>query len=432
MFKKVLFLICFSLWCVGCAGTATTEPQKISFMFFGDPAERTAYLTLVDAFEAKHPEIEVETIHIPSQSDYRTRLATDFAAGNPASVTLMNYRRYAAFAAKGLLEPVQPFLENSTLINRKDFYPITIEAFTWQGNIICIPQNISSLVVYYNQDLFDAAGIAYPTDDWSWQQFLETAQTLTKDSNNDGTVDQYGLGLEPSLFRLAPFVWQNGGVIVDDELHPARLTMTRFPTQEALRWFVELQTVHHVVPNRVEEESLESEDRFVAGMTAMYLNSRRGTPSYREITSFSWDIAPLPVGKERAGILHSDAYCMSAGMSDAADQAAWTFIEFANSVEGQTIIAQSGRTVPSLIAVAESEAFLDPTHPPARSRVFLDTIPDLRRVPTLSSWGEIESIAGEEVERAFYGDISVEEAGQLALQRTEEYFLLGINADTAP
>ncbi|MGH2543377.1 MAG: extracellular solute-binding protein, partial [Ardenticatenaceae bacterium] len=67
----------------------------VSFAIFGDPAELAAYQSLVAAFEAKFPTIDVELIHIPSQSDYRARLGTDFAAGTPADVVLINYRRYA-------------------------------------------------------------------------------------------------------------------------------------------------------------------------------------------------------------------------------------------------------------------------------------------------------------------------------------------------
>ena len=93
---------------------------------------------------------------------------------------------------------------------------------------------------------------------------------------------------------------------MDDVAFPQQLALTRVPAQEALTWFTELQTVHHVVPDRVAEESLDSESRFIEGTTAMYFNSRRGTPTYREITAFDWDIAPLPRGTQSAGVLHSD------------------------------------------------------------------------------------------------------------------------------
>lgn len=394
----------------------------VSFMVFGDTAEYAAYDALVAAFEAENPNIDIALTHIPSARDYRTKLATDFAAGAPPDVALLNYRRVPAFAAAGQLEPLGPYLDNSEIIAREDFYPITLESFTWRNELVCIPQNISSLVVYYNRDLFAAAGLPEPADDWTWDDFLATAKALTHDGDGDGITDQYGLGIEPSLYRLAPFVWQNGGRIVDDPENPAGLGLTRLPSLQALAWFVELQTVHGVAPNRLAEASIDSETRFIQGTTAMYLNSRRGTPTYRESAAFDWDIAPLPRGNQSAGILHSDAYCLSAAARD--KDAAWQFIEFANSPAGQTIVARSGRTVPSLIAVAESEAFLNPAARPSRSRVFLDTIPDLQMVPLLSTWEEIEVTASEEIERAFYGDITAEEAAVLARDRTEEYFLL--------
>jgi multiple sugar transport system substrate-binding protein len=395
-------------------------------MVFGDPAERAAFQELVEAYHQSNPDAQVELIHIPSPRDYRTRLATEFAAGTAPDITLMNYRRYASFAAKDLLEPLGPFLEESEVIAADDFYPATIEAFTWQDTVMCIPQNISSLVVYYNADLFDAAGIPYPADRWTWEEFLETAISMTRDLDGDGQIDQYGLGVDPSLFRLAPFVWQNKGPIVDRDDMPTHLTLNRPPSLEALQYFVDLRQVHEVVPSRIEEASQDSESRFVAGATAMYLNSRRGTPTYREIETFNWDVAPLPTGKIPAGILHSDAYCLTRIAAD--KEAAWRFIEFANSTEGQSIIAGSGRTVPSLISVAESDAFLNPDLPPGRAYVFLDNAAIVRRVPVISTWQEIEDIASEEIERAFYGDISVAEAARLAVLRTEEYFLLASSA----
>lgn len=403
------------------ACTSDPERREVSFMVFGDPAEYNAYRELVDVFNQTQEDVQVVLTHVPAPREYRTRLVTEFAAGSPPAVTLMNYRRYAAFAANVQLEPVGPFLEGSEIIKLDDFYEAATGAFMWQGALMCLPQNISSLVVYYNQDLFDEAVVPFPTDKWSWAEFLATAKALTQDLDGDGAVDQYGLGIDPSLFRLAPFVWQNNGPLVDDLNRPSRLTLTRPPSLEALTWFTDLHNRHGVVPGRVEEASLDSESRFKAGTTAMFLNSRRGVPSYREIESFAWDVAPLPNGRSSAGILHSDAYCLSATAPD--KEAAWSFIEFANSVTGQTIIAHSGRTVPSLKAVASSAAFLNPGQSPARAEVFLNNAPILRRVPVISTWQEIEAVASEEIERAFYGDISPEEAARLSFQRTEEYFL---------
>ena len=416
--RKLLLLLIGAILYTGC--TPAAPPAAISFMIFGDVAEKVAYQQLVAAFKAKQPALNVELIHIPSQSDYRKRLGIDFAAGTPADVVLINYRRYAAYAAQGALEPLGPYLDRSSLLKAEDFYPETLAPFRWQGTLACIPQNLSSLVVYYNKALFDQAGLLYPASGWSWDDFLATAKALTRDLDGDGQSDQHGLGTEASLFRVAPFIWQNGGELVDNPAAPTALALDTPAAQEALQWFVNLQVKHHVVPSRVEEQSEASESRFLNGRLAMFLNSRRGVPTYRAIKGFDWDVAALPQGRQAAGILHADAYCMPAASKQ--KQAAWSFIEFANSVEGQTIIAGSGRTVPSLRAVAESPVFLDRSAKPYSSQVFLDTIPVIRGVPIMASWADIEDTVGKEIERAYYGDVSVAEATAAATKATQGFF----------
>jgi multiple sugar transport system substrate-binding protein len=94
--------------------------------------------------------------------------------------------------------------------------------------------------------------------------------------------------------------------------------------------------------------------------------------------------------RRSAGILHSDAYCIAkAGDTDGG----WRFVEFANSPEGQRIVARTGRTVPSLQEVARSDAFLDPAAKPRSSEIFLEGISSIRRVPTISTWPEIADAA---------------------------------------
>jgi len=418
--RLLIFIACIASLVLPSCQPVPSAAGNISFMVFGDPAELAAYQTLVDSFMQAHPEIQVELIQIPGQSDYRKRLAADLTAGDPADVVLINYRRFAGFASVGALEPLGAYLEKSDLIKEADFYPEAVNAFKWRGELTCIPQNISSLVVYYNKDLFDSAGVSYPADGWTWDDFLSAAQALTKDADGNGLTDQFGAGIEPSLIRLAPFIWQANGVIVDDDGNPSTLTLDLPEDLQAVDFFVSLQTVHHVVPNADEEASEDSESRFINGRLAMFFNSRRGVPTYRESAVFDWDVAALPQKDAQASILHADAYCLPSASKN--KPAAWTFIEYANSAEGQTIIAGTGRTVPSLISVANSPAFLDPNAKPANSRVFLDVIPTIRALPIHPNWAEIEDAASEELERAFYGQAVVKDAMLRAVQRSQEYF----------
>lgn len=397
------------------------QPQTpVSFMVSGGPEEFAAYESMVAAFEAANPDVDIELRYIPGDGDYRRRLAADFSANVPPDVMLMNYRRMGDFASKGGLEPLGSYINASQSLDLDGMFEPSVTPFQLDGQQWCIPQNVSSLVVYYNKDLFDAAGVPYPAADWTWDDFVNDGLALTQDSDGDGVTDQYGAGIDPNLYRLAPFIWQNGGELVDDPTHPTQLVLDSPAALQAFQWFVDLQTKHHIVPDSAAEASESGESRFMNGTLAMYFNSRRSTPTFRTIEGFDWDVAPLPRGIQPAGILHTDGYCMAA--SSKVKEAAWRLIEFANSGPGQELMAATGRTVPSLRAVAESPVFLEPELPPASSHVWVDVVPTLRQVPTMAGWVAIEDAASAEIERAFYGQATVEEAAAAAVARTKELF----------
>ncbi|MBI1295013.1 extracellular solute-binding protein [bacterium] len=424
MWRGMAVLLVAIVVLAGCGSVqppqGSAERATLTFLIAGDPTDETAYQQLIDAFEAAHPEIGVNLLNIPSHGDFRKRLTADFAAGTPPDLFLVNYRRYGPYVARDAIEFLDPYLAESDLIDLDDYYPQALAAFRWEGKLACMPQNLSSPVLYYNKDLFDAAGVDYPRDDWTWNDFAAVAAAVSQDSDGDGVTDIYGLGMEASIVRLAPFLWMNGGDIVDNPAAPTTLTLDSAESREALAWFVALQTEHRVVPDAVAEEAESSLSRFVNGRLAMIMESRRATPEFRLISSFDWDVAGLPQGKQRASVLHADAYCIAAAGRH--KDAAWTFVEFANTREGQTILARTGRTVPSLIELAESSIFLDPEAKPANSQAFLDAIPHLRNLPVMSTWSDIEGILNTEITNAFTGASTVDGAINAAERNSAEFF----------
>jgi multiple sugar transport system substrate-binding protein len=406
------FVAVLALATAGCGGLGGGDEAsgELSFLVFGEPEELKAFRAVITGFRDEQPDVNVKLIEASDRDDLLARLATSFAGGTPPDLFLLNYRFYGQFAARGVLEPIQDRLEDSEAFEEEDFYPQALEAFRRDGELVCLPQNISSLVVYYNRDMFREAGVPEPEDGWTWNDMVEKAIKLTKDKDGDGNIDQYGLGVEPSIIRLAPFVWSNGGELVDDEEKPTRFTLDTPEGLAAMKAFFDLRDKHLVIPSDQEREAEDEETRFLNNRLAMVLSSRRSTPSFRTITAFDWDIAALPKHEQPAGILHSDAYCLTKD-SDSKD-AAWKFMEFALGPEGQRITAASGRTVPSLKEVAESDAFLDPSAKPANSRVFLDTIDVIRRVPNVSTWPEIEDAAEPIIETGLYQGVTAEEAAR--------------------
>lgn len=414
--KSVLLSLAVALVTAACNGSgdgATSKPLRVQVS--GEPEETKVYGAMVKAFERSDGGFDVELVEVADKDEHLAKLTTSFAGGDAPDVFLVNFREYSQFVVRGAITPYETYL-GANDVDLTRYYPQPLEAFTFGGKLQCMPQNISSLVVYFNTELFERAGLRRPRPGWSWDDFRDTARALTGDG-------RHGLGIEPSLIRLAPFVWSNGGDIVDDLTAPTSLTLGQPASREALEFIVSLVREDEVVPSEQDVAAQDLETRFVSGKLGMYLSSRKDTPVLREVQGLQWDVAPLPVAEQPAGILHSDGYCMSAGGDDARLEDAARFIAFATGEQGQTITALGGRTVPALVSVARSGAFLDPTRPPAHPEVFLAGIDSIRRTPVLATWPEIEDVAEEILTRAFYEDgYSVEDAIEALDDQTADLF----------
>ena len=402
-----------------CTACRASEPSRadapgsaptLQFQVFGDPAEITAYRELVAAFEQRTPDVKVGFIPVGNQRDHMAKLTTGFAGGDQPDVFLINFRRFGQFADKDVLDELGPRLSERGHLKESDLYEQSAEAFRYNGKLMCIPQNISSLVVYYNRALFEQAKVPPPKPDWKWNDFLSAAKALTKDRDGDGKNDVYGLGFEPVLIRVAPFVWQAGGDIVDNLQRPSRFTLDEAGARQALDFIHSWQTTHKIVPTHAEYESESLDARFSRGGLGMLLQSRRFTATLRTVPNLDWDVAPLPGQQAAATVLHSDAFCLA--KSSPRKEAAYRFIEFVMATEGSTLLSKTGRTVPSVKSVAEGPAFLDPSAPPRSARVFLDVIPTIRRTPNIATWNEIESRVDPMIEDWFYSQGQREPIGR--------------------
>lgn len=412
-------LLVTAVACTGSAGDGPGAAIQVTVYVSGEPEELQAFRDVSAAFDASQDEIAVELVEFAERDDLIARVATSLSGGEGPDVFLINYRYLGQFASRDVLLPLDDRLAASETIRPEDFYPEAMDAFRWNGAQVCVPQNISSLVLYYNRDLLREAGVPLPDTGWNWHQMVRAAQRLTV-SSPGGDVERWGLGVDPEIIRLAPFVWSNGGEVVDDTEDPTRFTLDAPEAVQALQSFFNLRQLDQVVPTDEELEAEDNESRFLNGRMALMLESRKVVPSFRTITDFDWDVAPLPRFREPVSILHSDGYCLPATGDEAA--AAWRFTEFAVGPGGQRIAAATGRTVPSLQAVARSEVFLDPDAEPANSQVFLDAIPTIRRVPSVSTWPEIEDAANALLEEGMFQGVAAEEVGREIVRRTKPLF----------
>jgi multiple sugar transport system substrate-binding protein len=376
-------------------GGSATAP--ITVQIRAEPEEAAVYRSLVTAYrEAGGGEVELVTV---GREDHLTRLSTAFASGDAPDVFLINYREYAPFVQRGAVHAIGPLMAREG-VDPADYYPEPLRAFTYDDALQCMPQNISSLVVYWNRGLFARAGVPAPAAGWTWDEFVATARALTA-----GGVK--GVGIDASITRMAPFIWSSGGTIVDDDETPTRTTLHEPGARAALDAVVDLIGTG-ATPTKEELAAQGLPEQFMTGKLAMFLSSRVEVPALREQRGLDFDVAALPVMAQPASVLHSDAYCVASSSENRA--AAAKFVAYAVGSQGQTLTALGGRTVPSLRSVATSPAFLGPERAPASSQVFLDAIPHLRHTPVTPSWPEVEDVIGTQLQRAFEDGVPLDEA----------------------
>jgi multiple sugar transport system substrate-binding protein len=128
------------------------------------------------------------------------------------------------------------------------FYPEVLRIFARDSQVFAFPKGFSPLVYYYNRALFDAARIPYPRDNWTWPEFLQTAQALTKDVNGDGTIDQWGTAIIRPFYAWQAMIWSGGGDILSPDGSQASGALDSPASIAALDFLTALVTRHKVAP----------------------------------------------------------------------------------------------------------------------------------------------------------------------------------------
>ena len=121
-------LVCVLVAACGGSGNGSSV-GSIRLLVFGDPPEISAYRTLIESFAEEEPEIDVQLVEASDRDDLIARLSTSLAGGSPPDLFLMNYRFYGQFAARGALEPLEPYVAGSDVFEIGDFYTLSIHLF---------------------------------------------------------------------------------------------------------------------------------------------------------------------------------------------------------------------------------------------------------------------------------------------------------------
>ncbi|MCS7242966.1 MAG: sugar ABC transporter substrate-binding protein [Candidatus Caldatribacterium sp.] len=326
MVKQVVFVgLLLSAIAFACACVSAETVIKYAH-WNALPADPYNY---VKAFEEKNPDIKVEFIQIP-EAEYSQKLRSMAMTGTAPDVLCLWEADLADFVRAGWVLSLDEYMKGSKELRLDDFIPAVKQLMELQGSLYGLPWCFATEIAYYNKDLFDKAGVAYPGADWTWEDFENLAKKLTIES--EGKVDQWGcdaIGFQGLWYSLAGAF---GDKIVDEK---GRFSMGS-GTKEFLNRWVALTNAKVVASPQITTSGVVSADLFMAGKAAMAFNGSWMTSVYKDIQDFAWDIVPLPKAKRSYSTLHTGFFAINA--QSGAKDAVWRFIEFCMSEEGQKLI----------------------------------------------------------------------------------------------
>lgn len=391
------------------------EQVTIVWSFWGDPNELPPNYEVIEAFEAAYPHIKVETQHAP-WSSYFDRIQTQMAAGTAPDVMFLN--NIPSYAARGALLALDDLIARDNF-DIEPYYAELLRIFSYDGKIYGFPRDNDTTVLYYNKDLFDDAGVAYPDETWTWDEFLEAAKALTvRDAR--GRVVQYGVVLESN--KYFNFLHQNGADMFDDPLNPTRFTLDDPKAIEALQFMADLINEHQVAPSFAQMLQLgSSTELFQTGRVAMAMTNAARIPTFQQ-APFEWGVAPLPAGRAgiRANTMGGAGYVISANTKH--PEEAWTFLKFLAGEEGQAIFAKTGVAVPAYRSEKTRQAFVNAL-PDGLGDVFLAETEHGKLPPMFDGWVELNTtVVSPALDLLFIGEATAEEV-ILGMKAEVEEFL---------
>lgn len=379
------------------------ETVTITWSYWGDPDELPPNEAVIRAFEAKYPHIKIKTQHAPWGS-YFDRIQTQMAGGTAPDVMFLN--NIPSYAARGVLLPLDDLIKE-TGFDTKPYYEENLKIFSLDGKIYGFPRDNDTTVLYYNKDLFDEAGIAYPDSSWTWDEFLVACQALTKVDNRN-RVTQYGVALESNKYAM--FVHQNGGQVFDDPLEPTRFLMNEPLAVEALQFMADLINKYKVAPSFAQMLQMgNTTQMFQGGHVAMTMTNAARIPTFQQ-ANFKWGVAPLPTGRTglRANVAGGAGYVISSNTKYPKE--AFTFLQFLSGEEGQSIFASTGVAVPAYDTHKTRQAFIEAL-PEGFGELFIEETANGKLPPMFNGWVEISTtIVNPTLDLIYIGEATAEEA----------------------
>ncbi|MBR8697000.1 MULTISPECIES: ABC transporter substrate-binding protein [Enterococcus] len=386
--------------CGGGGSSSTNEDQTTIkyYSFSATPDYEDQLNEMVESFEQENEDIKVDVELVPF-NDYFTKLQTLMAGDQAPDVFELNYENFVSYAEKDALLELGKYIDEDKDFDSSQLNKEAFEAYQYDGKQYGMVESFSNVVTFYNKDLFDEAGIDYPTKDWSWSDEVDAAKKLTDADNNI-----YGTYSPVTMNEFYKVAAQNGGKLKDDS---GNWTINDPKNVEALEYMVNNVTKDKVSPSPEEMSGQNSEDLFLNGQLAMVHTGIWMFGQFKD-ADFDWDIQVEAGNTQKATHFFANGLAVSKETKHA--EAAYKFTRFMSaSKDVAEIRVDSGWELPAVTDDEVLAPYLEQTPPENRKAVF-DSLDYLILPPVDAEWSKVSDSSDKEFQKVLLGDESAKDA----------------------
>ena len=336
---------------VGCggghqSGAAADGNVNLTFQIW-DVAQRDGMQAMCDAYTAQHPNVKIE-VQVTSWNEYWTKLEAAATSGQMPDIFWMHTNELLKYADNGMLA------DCSDIVDTSKFSEVSLSnASGSDGTLYAVPKDKDTVGLVYNKEMFDAAGVSYPDESWTWDDLTDASQKIYDATGKYGYM-AYG----DDQLGYWNFVYQNGGYILNEDKTQAGFTQPA--TAEAMKFYIGLQQYDWCPDQNYFAETAPG-TAFFSEKGAMFFegdwNILAELQNYPEMQG-KWDVAVLPKapnpvsGDGRATISNGLSYATAANNKNL--DTVKDVLKFFGSEEGQRIQGESGAAIPAYIGLEET------------------------------------------------------------------------------
>ena len=423
MLKNLAILSVIVILVAGCAPSATPGPAavavqaaasgEIALEFWHAMSGHNGEVLeeMVAKFNEENPNIHVKSVFQGKYAVIAQKFWAAIQAGAVPPPDVAQIGGAPMFWATGALVPITDFTDGPKGIDRTAIYDAFWTYNTAGGKLWTMPFNNSMPVLYCNKDLFRAAGLDPEKPPETWDELVEIAQALTKDTNDDGQVDQWGFNTTSSThWSLSAMILQNGGRIINDD--ETRVLYDSPEGVETLKFWGDLVNVHKVMPPA---QHAAAKGDFLAGKLGMLMRSSADLSGTLEEAPFEVGVAMLPAKKARVVPIGGASLVIVKG-EEAKMDAAWEFMKWLTSPENSNYWAMNTGYVPiykGALETPEMQQFLkdNPLY-----KTVIEQLEYAYGIPVFSELGTSDTELRKAVEKVELGAATPKEALKAAAE----------------